>query len=76
MHLSIDQKEAQIYIQSGEVYSARYQDKTNEDAFFALVRLNQGEFRFERKNGPFQKEINISTTGLLMESMRTMDEGI
>lgn len=76
LHLSVDLEEAEIFIQNGEIFSARYVDKINEDAFFALVRLNQGEFRFERKPGPFQKEINIPTTGLLMESMRTMDEGI
>ena len=74
LHLKSNGNNGKIEINRGEIYSADYLTFKNEEAFFALVRLKEGEFQFERNPGPFEKKIRIPTTGLLMESMRVMDE--
>jgi CRP-like cAMP-binding protein len=74
LHLKSNGNNGKIEINRGEIFSAEYLSFKNEEAFFALVRLKEGEFQFERNAGPFEKRIKIPTTGLLMESMRVMDE--
>lgn len=74
LHLKSNGNLGKIEINRGEIFSAEYLTFMNEEAFFALVRLKEGEFQFERNPGPFEKRIKIPTTGLLMESMRVMDE--
>lgn len=75
LHLKSNGNNGKIEINRGEIFSADFLNFKNEEAFFALVKLKDGEFQFERNPGPFEKQIRIPTTGLLMESMRVMDEG-
>ena len=74
LHLKVNGQQGKIEISRGEIFSAEFLTFKNEEAFFALVRQKEGEFQFEKKEGPFEKRIKIPTTGLLMESMRVMDE--
>ena len=74
LHLKVGGQLGKIEINRGEIYSAEFLTFKNEEAFFSLVRQKEGEFQFEKSTGPFEKKIRIPTTGLLMESMRVMDE--
>lgn len=74
LHLKSNGNLGKIEISNGEIFSAEFLSFLNEEAFFALVKLKDGEFQFERNAGPFERKIRIPTTGLLMESMRVMDE--
>ncbi|PCJ59778.1 MAG: hypothetical protein COA79_10260 [Planctomycetota bacterium] len=74
LHLKVPIEDAIINICGGEIYSAKFGKFTNEEAFFELVKQKDGEFQFQRTDVEIEREIKIPTTGLLMESMRVMDE--
>jgi CheY-like chemotaxis protein len=73
--LMFDRGEGTVSFLEGEVVNAAYAGMTGEDAFYEMTRLKQGLFRIHY--GPPAdptRVINVSTTFLLLEAMRRMDE--
>jgi CRP-like cAMP-binding protein len=69
-------REAHLLFRDGRVTAARAGDVKGKDAFFAVTRWADGEFRLEGDTAqPSDDEhIAIDTMALLMEAMRRMDE--
>ena len=87
----IDGKQASsnFVFQDGEVVQAAYEDKTGEEAIFAIMRIREGRFEFTKtepvhrtkkevedmtKTTSFEKQIFRKTQSLLLEGARLMDE--
>jgi CheY-like chemotaxis protein len=63
-----------LYIQNGEIHDAVIDGIEKEKALYRLLGWPEGEFEFVA--GPVQvpRRIHTSTSGLLMEGMRQLDE--
>lgn len=67
----------QVFLRAGRVVSAclENQPKVNpKDATYKMLRWNKGRFSFEATGVDLDDEVQVSTTGLLMESARIADE--
>ncbi|HTZ31369.1 MAG TPA: response regulator [Methylomirabilota bacterium] len=67
---------AELYFASGQCRDAKIGNLTGDDAVFKVVLWNEGEFEidFNAANASTANTTTRSTTGLLMEAMRLMDE--
>ena len=66
--------EAYVYVRSGEVIHARIGDLEGEDAFYELMRWNEGRFATRRCTQFPERSIKSSAMSLLMEGARQVDE--
>jgi response regulator RpfG family c-di-GMP phosphodiesterase len=64
----------EIQFGNGQVYNASFRALRNEDALYALLALNDGEFALDPTFVPSTRGIHESTEHLLLEGMRRMDE--
>ncbi|HVM76451.1 MAG TPA: response regulator [Candidatus Saccharimonadales bacterium] len=67
---------AELYFASGQCRDAKIGNLTGDDAVFKVVLWSEGEFEidFNAANASSATTTTRSTTGLLMEAMRLMDE--
>ena len=65
---------AELYFSSGQCRDAKIGDVSGDDAVFKVVLWSEGEFDFNAANASSATTTTRSTTGLLMEAMRLMDE--
>lgn len=73
----LDGEPGRVYFADGEIISARYRSKTDEEAVYALVTIKDGHFEFLNENTPPPpKTIHNRTMPLLLEACRRADEGI
>jgi len=64
-----------VYMKAGEVQFVEYAGKTNEKAFYNLLRLKKGFFSlFPLKRKDFPSEMNAPLEALLLEGLRILDE--
>jgi CRP-like cAMP-binding protein len=68
--------EARLSFQDGRLTAARTGALKGDEAFFAVTRWKDGEFRLESSSAqlPDDTHIGVDTMALLMEAMRRMDE--
>jgi response regulator RpfG family c-di-GMP phosphodiesterase len=66
----------EIHFQEGAIINAALGTLVGVDAFYALVRFQEGEFAFDPSFVPGRRLITDSPESLLLEGMRRMDEGI
>ena len=65
------------YFANGEIISARYRNKADEEAVYAMVTIKDGHFEFLNENTPPPpKTINCRTMPLLLEACRRADEDL
>jgi tetratricopeptide (TPR) repeat protein len=62
------------YFNSGRLVSSEYGNYAGEEAVFQLLQVNDGFFEFRPSEAPFRESIEISTTNLLLEGLRRIDE--
>lgn len=74
IQLNHSSEDARIYIRDGEVIAAEYQDLPGEEAFFALLLLDDPNNEFIEKPVTEPSSIRKSTHFLLMEAARLADE--
>jgi CheY-like chemotaxis protein len=69
-------EEGELYFASGQCRDARIGSLQGDDAVFKVVLWTEGEFEidFNAANASSSTTTTRSTTGLLMEAMRLMDE--
>jgi CheY-like chemotaxis protein len=65
----------ELFFASGQCTDAKLGSSEGEAAVFQAVRWPDGEFEIDFNSGPSRSTIERSTTGLLMEALRIMDEG-
>ncbi len=63
-----------IYIDQGEIVSARAQNTLGEKALYRLISLREGRFRFLPGKVEVRATIHSSTQSVLMEGLRQIDE--
>ncbi|NCC52053.1 MAG: DUF4388 domain-containing protein [Spartobacteria bacterium] len=69
-------KESVIGFDEGEVTSAVHEGTTGEEAFYAILRIKSGDFKFVPGQAPTAKEpMGRNTMSLLLEGSRRIDEG-
>jgi Domain of unknown function (DUF4388) len=66
----------EIHFADGSVVNALWGELRGEDAFYAMLRLRDGEFGLDPAFKPPSRVIHASSEALLLEGMRRMDEGI
>jgi response regulator RpfG family c-di-GMP phosphodiesterase len=66
----------EIHFLDGNVVNALWNELRGEDAFYAMLKLRDGEFGLDPAFKPTSRVINTSSEGLLLEGMRRLDEGI
>jgi len=65
----------ELFFSSGQCADARLGGIDGEEAVFQVVRWAAGDFEIDFNINPVRTTISRSTTGLLMEALRLMDEG-
>jgi len=69
---------ARLFLKSGRILAARFDNKAEPrgaDAIYELLRWTAGKFDFSSLEVDMEDEINSSTTHLMLEGARLLDEG-
>ena len=66
---------AELFLAGGQCKDARVGSLQGEEAAFETIRWQEGEFELDFNVSPERETIARSTTGLLMEGLRLLDEG-
>lgn len=66
----------EIHFQDGSVVNALWNEMRGEDAFYAMLKLREGEFGLDPTFKPTSRVIHQSAEALLLEGMRRLDEGV
>jgi response regulator RpfG family c-di-GMP phosphodiesterase len=66
----------EIHFGVGEIYNASFRSLRGQNALYALLALNDGEFALDPSFIPSSRAIHESTEHLLLEGMRRMDEEV
>jgi CheY-like chemotaxis protein len=64
-----------LYFAAGQCKDARFENLVGEAAVYEAIRWKDGEFEIDFNAAPRRITIARSTTSLLMEGLRLMDEG-
>jgi hypothetical protein len=65
----------ELFFASGQCADARLGEVEGEAAVFQVVRWPAGDFEIDFNAAPTRTTISRTTTGLLMEALRLVDEG-
>ncbi len=65
----------QLFFAAGQCADAKLGSTEGEGAVFQVVRWPAGEFEIDFNSAPERTTISRTTTGLLMEALRLVDEG-
>jgi response regulator RpfG family c-di-GMP phosphodiesterase len=66
----------EIHFAEGAVVDAHWGDARGEAAFYAMLKLTDGDFALDPSFKPSGRVIHQSAEALLLEGMRRMDEGL
>jgi response regulator RpfG family c-di-GMP phosphodiesterase len=66
----------EIHFAEGSVVDAQWGDARGEAAFYAMLKLTDGDFALDPSFKPAGRVIHQSAEALLLEGMRRMDEGL
>ncbi len=66
----------EIHFDGGAVVNALWGEQRGEGAFYALLKLTDGEFALDPSFKPGARVIHQSAEALLLEGLRRLDEGI
>jgi hypothetical protein len=64
----------ELFFSAGQCKDARFGSLEGEAAVFQAVRWTDGEFEIDFNAAPSRSTISRTTTGLLMEALRLIDE--
>lgn len=68
--------EAYIFFSKGEVVNAAHKDFEDKKAFFIPFSWETGTFVFEEQEIESERKISHNITGLILEGLRLVDEGV
>lgn len=66
----------EIHFEQGAIVHAMFGAKVGEEAFYAMLRLDDGDFEVDPEARATTRTINQSAEAMLLEGMRRLDEGI
>jgi CheY-like chemotaxis protein len=66
--------EGRIFFKEGSIVDASWRSKRGEEAFYAIVGLESGQFRIDPSVSPQEETVHASPELLLLEGMRRLDE--
>jgi hypothetical protein len=69
-----DNETCELFFSGGQCADAKLGSVEGEDAVFRVVRWPAGDFEIDFNFAPERATISRTTTGLLMEALRLMDE--
>lgn len=69
-------EKGEIHFVDGTIYNALWGTLRGEEAFYAMVKLTQGDFVLDPNFRAPQQVIEASPEALLLEGMRRLDEGL
>lgn len=69
-------EQGEIHVDAGAVVNALFGAIRGADAFYAMLKLPDGDFALDPQFKPTVRVIDQSSEALLLEGMRRMDEGI
>jgi putative nucleotidyltransferase with HDIG domain len=72
--ISADGRRGEILFADGMIFDARFGEELHEEAFYAMVKLRQGDFELDPNFRPSEQVIQVSPESLLLEGMRRLDE--
>ena len=67
-------EQVELFLREGEVVRACCRDERGPEVVYRLLGWMTGEFRFERGEAPWEREIQESTEALILEGMKRFDE--
>jgi response regulator RpfG family c-di-GMP phosphodiesterase len=67
-------KQGEILFSDGMIWDAKFGTTLREDAFYAMLRLREGDFELDPNFKPTEQVIEASPESLLLEGMRRFDE--
>ena len=69
-------KRGEIHFLEGNIANALLGEITGTDAFYAMLKFEDGDFALDPSFKPPKRIIEESSEALLLEGMRRMDEGL
>jgi putative nucleotidyltransferase with HDIG domain len=72
--ISAQGKQGEILFSDGMIWDAKFGTTLREDAFYAMLRLREGDFELDPNFKPTEQLIEASPESLLLEGMRRFDE--
>jgi len=69
-------KSGEIHFLEGAIANAKIGSETGANAFYAMLKFQDGDFALDPGFTPPNRVINESSEALLLEGMRRMDEGL
>ena len=74
--LTLDDGNAEVTFNEGELIKTTYKGLTDKDAFFALLAKNEGNFTYSSGLSEQEQQLPVigGFMGLIMEGMRRVDE--
>lgn len=76
LRIRVQNNNGEIHFTDGQIVNALWGTLRGADAFYAMLKLADGEFGLDPGFKPGARVINESPEALLLEGMRRLDEGI
>jgi len=74
LKITSQNQSGEIHFLNGQIVNALFDRSEGEDAFYKLLKVNEGFFTVDPKFTPVKTTINMGTEALLLEGMRLLDE--
>lgn len=76
LNLEIDEKRAVVMFNEGEIIRAEFEGFTGKDAFYKILTLDNGRFKFTQGLNRKEKGLDVigGFMGMLMEGMQRLDD--
>lgn len=74
LSVSADGRRGEIQFCDGMIYDASFGEHRREEAFYAMLKLRDGDFKLDPNFRPSEQVIQVSPESLLLEGMRRLDE--
>ena len=72
--IAAEGKRGEILFSDGMIFDANFGEHAHEEAFYAMLRLRDGDFELDPNFRPTEQVIQVSPESLLLEGMRRFDE--
>jgi response regulator RpfG family c-di-GMP phosphodiesterase len=67
-------RRGEILFNDGMIFDAHFGDASQENAFYEMLRIREGDFELDPNFRPTEQRIQMTPESLLLEGMRRLDE--
>jgi len=75
LRITSEGQKGDIFFSEGAIWDATFGDARAEEAFYAMLVLEDGDFSLDPQGRAKERVVNAPTESLLLEGMRRLDEG-